>query len=271
MTAYVFDTETTDRKEGEIIESCLLAFESETDLVGPTDRIVFPLRALDGVAHRWKPAKPITMGALAVHHILPMELEDCPPSSEFSLPPDCEYVVGHSVDFDWIAAGSPPGVKRICTHAMAQHVWPDATGYSLVALIYMLLRPTYQTRSLVQGAHGALTDCCLCVNLLNHIIAERPEIKTWSALWMFSEECRIPRTCPMKRYEGVPLDELEDGFIDWCLNQSWLDPYYRKGLERVIEKRYPPIQPPSPTVAVPPVREHDDDCACGECLDEIPF
>jgi hypothetical protein len=32
---------------------------------------------------------------------------------------------------------------------------------------------------------------------------------------------------------------LDDGFIDWCLRQDFIDPYYRKGLACVIDKRYP--------------------------------
>lgn len=238
MTAYVFDTETTDREDGEIIEAALFRFTVDEDIAGASDRIVLDMnRRLPPQATRYRPAKPMTMGSLAVHHILPSELEDCPPSASFALPDDCEYLVGHSVDFDWKAAGSPPNVRRICTHTMAQWVWPDATGYSLVALTYMTQGATAATRSLVQGAHGADVDVILAYYLLVEILKLRPEITTWSALWRFSEECRIPRTCPIGKYRGVPLTELDEGFIGWCLRQDWLDPYFRTGLERELERR----------------------------------
>ena len=238
MSVAIFDTETTDRKDGEIIEAAWMLLPVVNDLMGSSDRISetfnHPI-----ISQRFRPSKPMSYGAIAVHHILPSELEDCPPSSTFKLPDDVTMIVGHSVDFDWAAAGSPPRVKRICTHAMAQHVFPEAGGYSLVALIYYCMGATEVARELVRDAHGAYTDVRLCSILLQFILDKKPEIKTWSALWDLSEECRIPRTCPMKKYEGVLLEDLDDGFIRWCLNQDWLDPYLRIGLDRVMAKRYP--------------------------------
>ena len=239
MSVYIFDTEATDRKNGEIIEAAWLAIQPAQDLLGTTpDTIPWPMY-FKPWSQRYKPATPSTYGAMAVHHILPHELEDCPPSSSFALPADTAYLIGHSIDFDWEAAGSPSNVKRICTHAMAQHVWPEATGYSQSALIYMLLGPTDRTREFLKDAHSALADVMLNAKLLAKILDAKPDIRTWSALWAFSEECRIPRTCPMKKYEGVPLEHLDDGFVRWCLNQDWLDKYFRIGLERVMKARYP--------------------------------
>jgi exodeoxyribonuclease X len=237
MTTYVFDTECTDRKQPlEIIEAAWLRITPEEDLAGASDRIPTTFNAKPW-SQRYKPNTPSTLGATAVHHILPHELEGMPPSASFALPADCTYLVGHSISFDFEAIGSPPNIKLICTHAMAQWVWPDATGYSQVALMYLIHGATEATREMVKAAHGALADVHMNAGLLRAILDMRPEIKTWADLYAFSEECRIPRTCPMKKYEGVLLEELDDGFIRWCLNQYWLDSYFRKGLERVIEKR----------------------------------
>lgn len=238
MTVWIFDTESTDRKNGEIIEAAWLHMQPVYDLAGRNDQI--DLHFIGEHALRFKPSKPITFGAMAVHHILPEELEGFPPSSEFKLPADVAYLIGHSIDFDWEAVGSPKLVKRIDTHAIAQWLWPEATGYSQTALIYMLEGATPETRAMVKDAHSALADVRLNHGLLRHILRLKPEITTWSQLWAYSEECRIPRTCPMKKYEGVLLADLDDGFINWCLNLYDLDPYYRKGLENVLRDRYPP-------------------------------
>jgi exodeoxyribonuclease X len=245
VNALIFDTETTDKKEGEIIEAAWLRLAPVEDLAGSTDRICIDVA--EEFCRRYQPTKPMTFGAIAVHHILPSELDDCEPCSTFALPADCTYVIGHSVDFDWEAAGSPKHIKRIDTHAIAQWQWPDATGYSQSALIYMLEGATPATRLLLKNAHSALADVRINLLLLSYILKLKPEIQTWSELWEYSERCRIPRTCPMKKYEGVLLADLDDGFIDWCLRQDWLDPYYRKGLELVMEERYPrtPISAPS--------------------------
>jgi exodeoxyribonuclease X len=241
MAIYLVDTETTDRRPPlEVIELAWLRVKPGEDLAGISDSIERSghFQFDSEYCQRFRPAKPSTYGALAVHHILPHELEGCPPSSSLALPADMTYMIAHNVDFDWEAVGSPK-VKRICTDAMARHVWSDATGYSQVALTYLIGAPTEHTRDKVRRAHGALADVHMNADLLYAILEKRPDILTWSQLWEFSEECRIPRTCPMKRYEGIPLEDLETGFIRWCLGLYDLNPYYRKGLERVMDKRFP--------------------------------
>lgn len=237
MSAYIFDTERTDRDNGEIIEAAWLKVRSVTDLAGSADAIASGLNVEHAHCQRYKPTKPIAFGSMAVHHILPSELEHCEPSSTFALPADCEYVIGHSIDFDWQAAGSPPAVKRIDTHAIAQWLWPDTSGHSQSALLYALLGATSDTRDLLRAAHGAFTDAWNNLRLLKEIVRLKPEIRTWSALWEFSEQCRIPMFCPFKNREGVKLVDLDDSYIDWCLSQHWIDPYLRKGLNQIVEQR----------------------------------
>lgn len=113
MAAYIFDSETTDSRAPELIEAAWLAMSD--DLTETTERNAF--------LQRYRPAAPISFGAMAIHHILPDELEGCPANTELHLPADMEYMIGHKVDFDWEVVGSPQ-VKRICTLAMAREVWP---------------------------------------------------------------------------------------------------------------------------------------------------
>lgn len=237
MTAYVFDTERTDKDQGEIIEAAWLRMPAVTDLAGESDEIPTLLRPTFAQCQRFKPSKPITFGSMAVHHILPCELETCPPSSGFALPADTVYLIGHSVDFDWIAAGAPANVKRIDTHAMSQWLWPETSGHSQSALLYMLLGATHVTRDKLSHAHGALVDAWNNLSLLKQILLLKPEIQTWSALWQYSEQCRVPMFCPFKNRAGVKLVDLDDSYIDWCLSQDWIDSYLRKGLEQIVEQR----------------------------------
>lgn len=229
MSIYIFDTELTDRENGEIIEAAWLQLSTDPIEGDPT--------ILSEWSGRFKPTNPISTGAMSVHHILPSELEDCPPSSDFKLPADLILLVGHSIDFDWNAAGSPENVKRIDTCSIAKWLWPDASAYSQTALIYMLDGATPETRDMVREAHGALADCRMNYRLLSHILRLKPEITTWNELWRYSEACRIPRTCPFKRWEGVLLEDMDYSSISWCLRQDFIDPYFRKGLEGVLEQR----------------------------------
>jgi|GEM_PF-114078 len=267
MNVLIFDTETTDREPGrEIIEAAWLKLRSEPDLLGGTDSIPEFLAFDEFFCSRYRPVtRSLTYGAMAVHHILPSDLANAPPCTEFKLPSDTTYLIGHSIDFDWEAAGSPKDVKRIDTCAIAKWTWTEADSYSQSALLYYLQGADDYTRSQLRHAHGAAVDAKNNLALLGFLLNAHPTVRTWSGLWELSEKCRIPRTCPMAKYRGVLLEDLDEGFIFWCLRQPWLDqdyPYYRQGLERVLEARYPPR--PAPTAAPAAATSGDDD-------DDLPF
>lgn len=230
---YIFDTELTNRENGEIIEAAWLKVGASDD-----DDIPSPLIATEEYVERFAPEKPTTFGALAVHSILPSELIGCRPSAEFQLPADAEYIIGHSIDFDHKAAGSPPGVKRICTLAMARRLWPDADSHSQSALLYRLLGATPGTRDLLKDAHSALTDAQNNLRLLQFILHAKPDIRTWSALWAFSEEARVPTHMPMGRNKGQPIELLESGEMEWYLNRGVGDEYLHKAFFAELKRRH---------------------------------
>ena len=247
--AIIFDTECTGLEDDrEVIEAAWIRPKGEKDLVGDSDRIPSPL--LENIAEafeqRYAPTKPITFGAMAVHHILPLELEAEPASGSFEIPAGVSYIVGHSIDFDWEAIGRPTTVKRIDTYSIASHLFDgECDSFSQSALIYKLQGATMKTRDLLRGAHSAFTDVRNNALLLQSII-DVAGIGTWSELWKLSEACRVPLRMPLGENQGVrgmTLDEAvrEDlSFVYWCLDQHWLDdkhgPYLRTGLENAIER-----------------------------------
>lgn len=233
MSVIIFDTEATDKDEPELIEAAWLRFDPVQDLAGESDQIPRPLDADDEFSQRYRPTNRISYGAMAVHHILPGELIQCPPSESFQLPDDVEYMVGHSIDFDWGVVGSPASVKRICTYAMAQWVWQEADSYSQSALIYLTQGASMKTRDQLRGAHSALADVQNNRRLLEAILWEKPHLDTWSKLYAFSEHCRIPRLIPIGKLKGTILRDawaIDYGYCNWLLDQHWLDPYLREGL-----------------------------------------
>ena len=62
---------------------------------------------------RFRPTGCFEAGAVAVHGILPSDVEECPSSSLAAIP-DAEFVIGHNVDFDCDVL-KIEGPKRICT------------------------------------------------------------------------------------------------------------------------------------------------------------
>ncbi len=219
MAVLIFDTETTGRQSPQLIEAAWLR--------------VSDLRTLaveEEFVQRYRPEKPIELGAIAVHHILDEDLVDCPPAASFALPADTEYLVGHSIDFDWEVIGRPE-VKRICTYAMSRKLWPELDSFSQSALLYHFSKDRQKTRANLKGAHSALADVKFCRIILNRILlAVRPA--SWEALWEFSERARIPDTMPFGKHKGVKIADLPDDYRRWTLNNLHdMDPYLRKALE----------------------------------------
>jgi exodeoxyribonuclease X len=245
--ALIFDTETTGRGEGrQVIEVGYFRPERIEDLGGPSDLIPMPLIELgdrpgdEWFTRRYKPSIPIEFGAMATHHILPSELEGCEPTGTFALPAGVEYLAGQSIDFDWEAIGKPP-VKRICTYAIAQHLFDGADSFSLSAMLYKVRGATPYTRELLRDAHSAAADVRNCALLLQAII-ETKGITTWSELYALSEASRIPLRMPIgekQGLKGLTLDEVvqtDVSFMYWALRQDWLDDYLRLGIEQAIDR-----------------------------------
>lgn len=229
MTAIILDTETTGLDSPEVIE---LAY------IGALDT---PLSVADpGYQFQFKPSKPISLGAMATHHIIDEDLVDCDPwPGTWAPPAGIDYLVGHNVDFDWKAIGSPK-IKRICTLALARKVWPNADSHSLGALIYSLY-PHGMARKMVRGAHSALTDVDLCYRVL-FAITDALQAFDWARLYQLSEEARVPTHFTFGKYgpkdgqNGTPIADvrrMDPGYIRWCLSSCDIvtnDPYWQKAL-----------------------------------------
>ena len=211
----IFDTEATDLKKPVLIEAAWVELES-----------LEPYSVTNPFEQRYNPGKPISLGALATHHIMDEELVDCPPAASFTLPSDVDYVIGHNVDFDWEVIGKPD-IKRICTLALARKVWPDLDSHNQSALLYHLERAT--AREQLRNAHSALTDVGICAAILKHI-CQQLGLTTVEALYNESEIARTPTTMPFGKHKGVLLTDVPKDYKKWLLTQQDIDPFLRKAL-----------------------------------------
>lgn len=212
----IFDTEATDKNNPVIIEAAWLELAS-----------LEPFETTHPWVQRYNPGKPISLGALATHHILDEELVDCPPSNSFSLPEDTQYLIGHNVDFDWQAIGNPD-IKRICTLALARSTWPNLDSHNQSALLYFLDRN--HAKDMLKNAHSALADVAICAVILKHICQIR-SITTIEELWLASEKARAPSVMPFGKHKGMPMSDVPADYKRWLLGQGDIDPYLRKALE----------------------------------------
>jgi len=220
----IFDTETTGFVEPALIEAAGIVIKGN------------PLEEQKNTfISRYNPGKPISFGAMATHNILDCDLKDCPPASEYRLPDNTAYIVGHNIDYDWSVIDKPD-VKKIDTVAMAKSVWTGLDSYTLPALSYALAEPDDRprVREILTNRHNALTDAELCLNILRRILKEKPELNSWGLIWRFSEETRIPKTMPFGKHKGTPLKNLpaDSDYVQWVLNNlNEMDAYLRKAID----------------------------------------
>lgn len=214
-----------------------LFIDTEVSSLETKECVQLAWRLEDGTEHvetgvsLFQPSGNWEYGAIATHHILPCDVEDCPPATEAvgSLP-DSDYVIGHNVDFDCEVLGGLPGRKRICTLAMARVKWPELSSHKLTALAYMVMGPSPETRDIIKGAHDASTDVRLCREILREIVPAFAG--DWESVYQKSESDRIPKTMPFGKHAGAWLKDLPSDYVRWLLKLDDLDPYLRKALSR---------------------------------------
>ena len=214
--AIIFDTETTGKNEAVLIEAAWIRLDS-----------VNPFSLSDKFNQRYNPLKPIELGALATHHILDEELQDCPDYTEFNLPANTEYIIGHNVDYDWNIIGQPD-IKRICTVALSRRLWPELDSHNQSAMLYFVDRQN--AREKLKNAHSALADVENCAFILEKIITKLG-VTTIEELWTISEQARIPTHMPFGKHKGVAIADIPRDYKTWLLNQDNVDPFVRKALE----------------------------------------
>lgn len=211
MSAYIFDTETTGFNEPQIIEAAWRK-------ISPPRQIM-----IEGeYCERFIPEKAIDFGAMATHHITPSDLYNCRSHTEFRLPGDMTYMIGHNVDFDWKIVGSPD-VRRICTFALCRSIWPEVDSHSQSAMLYFLFGD--DARGMAMDAHSARFDVKNCWAILTQIIHRLEEVDNWESLWAASEAAMIPNIITFGKHKGMKIAELPSDYVCWLARQPDLDPY----------------------------------------------
>lgn len=180
--------------------------------------------------------EPIAWEAMAVHHIIDKDIVGKPDYTEFRLPPNVQYIIGHNIDYDIKTIEhcgiDTSGYKAICTLAMARVIYPELAAHNLAALLYFIFNGSEEIRNKIKGAHSAVVDITLTASLLRKFV-RKTGVSTMEELYQFSEEARIPKIMHFGKHRGKALIDLEPSYISWLLNQQDLDPYLRKALNQM--------------------------------------
>ena len=234
MTALIFDTE-THKLHGDIIEAAAIEIEFT-----PFCNAMPIMPTQFDYSKRFKPSEPISLGAMAVHHIIDEDLNKCPSFTTFKMPiADVQYLIGHNIDYDIAAVNragvATEGIKKICTLAMARYLWPTLEAHNLTALAYHISTDRKTTRRGLKNAHTALNDCKTTLALLLAIVKYK-DIKTFEDLYQFSEQARTPIHIFYGKYKGWAINNMDDQDIHWLFNKTE-DQYIRDALENEILNR----------------------------------
>ena len=224
LEVLVLDTETTGLHEPEANEIAWVELLSlETMELGQT------------FEKRYKPSKPSEFGALMTHNILESELVDCPPPTEFKLPKQTKYIIGHNIDYDWAVIGKPD-VKRICTKALSSYLVPDTDSHRQSAMLYYFEGD--KAREKLLQAHSALPDVMNCILVLGYLLTTAQKKFAGESipygvedLYQLSEIARVPIKMPFGKHRGEAIKDTPASYKSWLLIQPDVDPYLRKALE----------------------------------------
>ena len=119
-------------------------------------------------------------------------------------------------------------MKRIDTLAFSRKLWPKADSHSLGAMLY--LHDRTKAGGYLRNAHSAATDAYNCYRLLGHILRALGEPVTWEAVWVLSEDARVPTHMNFGKHKGMAIADVPADYKRWLLGQPDIDPYLRKAL-----------------------------------------
>lgn len=224
MTVYVLDTETHDVTEPRATEIAYVGVAFVDGLLTLRPDLAFE--------QRYNPLMPISISSSAVTLIFDEDIADCPPHTDFNLPQDCQYLIGHNIDFDCGVVKNAQcqidHVKTICTLALARKFYPDLPNHQLGTLLCHFDKPIAKKH--LKQAHGARFDIWFTFIVLHHICREQ-NITDFEQLFAVATEARIPTVMSFGKHKGEAIADLPSNYVDWLLKQDNIDPYLKIALE----------------------------------------
>lgn len=226
MTAYILDTETHDVVNPHATEIAYIKVGFNDDKLAYLDEKAFE--------QRYNPQMPISLGSQAITRIFDEDVADKPAHIDFNLPNECEYLIGHNIDFDCDVLKNAEcdltQVKRICTLALARHFYPSLDNHTLGALLCYFCPDV--ARKHLKNAHGAKYDIWFTFLVLK-TICEQQNILSINQLYDIAEQARIPSHLTFGKYKGTAIKDLPSDYVDWLLKQNELDPYLKLALDKI--------------------------------------
>lgn len=230
MIIPVIDTETTglDPTCNSVVEfaAVLLEFRADFVDVGDNNTIVSKWH-IKGTHHSLvKPRHPISVEAMAIHHIMEKHVADAPPLDKvLNDAPKVDVVpcfAAHNAAFD--SSFLPMLAPFICTFRLAKHIWPDAPSYSNQVLRYWLTdinAALYKGNAgrKIMGAppHRALPDAWVTAHILQRMLLTH----TVEQLMDLSSKPILLKKVSFGKHYGKLWAEVPKDYLRWMMGEDF--------------------------------------------------
>lgn len=185
-------------------------------------------------AYLCDPGRPISVEAMAVHHIRNEEVAGLPPAlyNLAHMDQDVDVFCAHNAEFEksfW--PQRPEVVPWICTYKVAVRTHPEALRHSNQYLRYDLGLPCDPERA--SPAHRAGPDTYVTALLLLELLkwATIEEMIHWS-----SGPALLPRI-PVGKYRGLKWEEVPTHWLKWVVISSDLNHTIKVNANHELKKR----------------------------------
>ncbi|MER5138061.1 MULTISPECIES: exodeoxyribonuclease X [Providencia] len=224
MKYRIIDTETCDFDSGIVEIASIDLNDTEIDYNSQQSHFV-------------NPQKPISINAMAIHHITDEMVVNSPIIDEvIANYKGADYLVAHNAEFD---KRMMPEMDApfICTLKLARRLWPELESHSNQYLRYALKLDVHVPEGL--HAHRALYDCIVTASLFKRI----KDDSGWSDTEMLEITNRpsLLRKLRFGKYKGMTFTEVKKenaGYLTWLLGQPDLDPDIEFSINYWMEKKH---------------------------------
>ncbi len=182
-----------------------------------------------------KPPEPITVGAMAVHHITDAMVAEAPPIDEVvGRYQGASVYVAHNAAFD---RPKLPQVNApwICTLKLARKLFPELESHSNQYLRYHFMLDVDVPENL--HAHRALYDCYVTAALL--IRLNRDVKMTIAQMREITALPSLLHTMRFGKHKGKTFEEIaatDQGWIRWALANMDADEDLKFTLQHYLER-----------------------------------
>ncbi|EOA5628553.1 exodeoxyribonuclease X [Providencia rettgeri] len=187
-------------------------------------------------SHFVNPQKPISISAMAIHHITDEMVELSPLIEDvIDVYKGADYLVAHNAEFDKRMMPEM-GAPFICTLKLARRLWPELESHSNQYLRYALKLDVHVPEGL--HAHRALYDCIVTASLFKRI----KDDSGWSDTEMLeiTNQPSILHKIGFGKHLGMTFEDIykeNPSYFTWYLGQTDKDANVEFTMKHWMEKK----------------------------------